>query len=539
MSTPFSSLSTKRLHCEVFPADSHSGKSFRLEQTNGQVGLSFTGFTGEIRVRGKKDEVPMVDVPGPVPQAPTSVSNEAPTASVPVIQPVAPTRQAVPGLESDVDSVLLDAVPTTSRDVKPPTLDISWEARRYIKFNGFMRIDEGAVMSIKKQWVEEYDKAGVGAKVTTIDLSSCIWTADLVNLLLSDLVESHRLLETVETLLVRNVTSREGYSTLAAIATIFQGSTVLSSLDLGVNNLKTQGMDAVQPLLARPTIRDVSLACCSGLALDEMKVFRETIMPVGAHLTCLEFGEIKVGLLGAEEVGKILATCGNLCTLVLDDILGDVPDYEKLKGTQHLMNGLVASGTVSLKTLSCAGCSLGSKDTSAVRCLSIVLAGNPGLKQLDLSHSGLQEHGLQVVIDSLLQSKAQLQRLKLNGLGLKECHTSQLSALFQAQAKSLKHLGLETNCITSTDLVTLLAPFCNAGSLCQLEILDLAFNRVGKSGAQLLISFHLSSLTRLQLTGNPLIRESQREQLDQVYSDCFSDDSGDEADHASDNESID
>jgi Leucine Rich repeat len=526
MSTPFSSLSTKRFDCEVFPADSHSGKSFRLEQTNDQVGLSVTDFTGEIRVRGKKDEVPMVDAVGPVPPVPTFVRNEAPTALVPVIQPVAPSRQAVPGLESDVDS---------ARDEKPPTLDISWEACRYYKPDDLMPIDEGAVMSIKKQWVEEYEKVGLGAKVTKIDLSYCLWTAELVNLLLSDLVEPHRLLETVETLLMSNVTSREGYAPLAAIATIFQSSTVISSLDLGSNTLGTQEMDAVQPLLARPTIRDVRLVCCS-LALDEMKVFCKTIMPAATRLASLELGYSKVGHLGAEEVGKILATCGNLCTLDVNYILRE---SEKLKGTQHLMIGLVASGTVSLKTLSCAGCSLGSKDTSAVRYLSIALAENPGLKELDLSYSGLQEDGLQVVIDSLLHSKAQLHRLELNGLGLKERHTSQLSHLLHAQAKSLKYPRLQPNCITSTTLVTLLAPFHNAGSLCQLEILDLKYNRVGKSGAQLLSCFRLSSVTSLQLTGNPLIRESQMELLNQVYPSNFSDDSGDEADQPSDNESTD
>jgi hypothetical protein len=153
----------------------------------------------------------------------------------------------------------------------------------------------------------------------------------------------------------------------------------------------------------------------------------------------------------------------------------------------------------------------------------------------------LQQQEVQLVINSLLQSKAQLKRLALNGLEMKDSHISQMSEWLPTQAKSLEYLMLGSNHITCAGLFTLLGPFYHAGSACRLECLDLRRNCVGEAGAELLICHPLASLTIPGLTENPLIRESQFKLLVQAY--CgeasFSNDSSDEAEDINSNESND
>jgi Ran GTPase-activating protein (RanGAP) involved in mRNA processing and transport len=587
-------------HFEVLPADSQSTRSFSQVPNDGAV-VSFTNFTGEIRVRGNTDTaapmvdaavrstlaafcisteqvvdqegsaeappvldvfpttavdvaptatdpaiqslgapVSMVDGAGLVPPVAITTSEVAPTTLIPVIQPTVPAT--TPGIEPNVDDTTL-AAPPNAATAAPPVLsdevastasdttstdskDITWEVVNDCN----EPLTESDVLSIKKGWIEEYQEAGMGAKVTTIDLSKYIWTAELVRLLFKDLVESHRLLETVETLTLTGVISswrvEEGYDTLAAIVNIFQHSTVISDLDLTDNPLGTKGIEIVQPLLARPTVRDVRLRDCH-LADFEMKVLRETIMPVAAHLTCLDLSWNPVGVSGAAEVGQILMSCRNIRDLHVKNMLEDLSDAEAKKGTRILMQGLDASKTVSLEALDCDGWNFGSEsdDGSAVHALGSVLSRNPGLKRLDLSHSGLQQEGLQLVINSLMQSKAQLESLRLDGLWINAC---QLSEWLPTQAKSLQSLSLEENCITSEGLITLLAPFYQAGPLCRLKYLDLAVGEVDKAGAQLLICYPLASLTKVVLVNNHNIRKSQKKLLNQAFGSEFDTDKADE-----------
>jgi Ran GTPase-activating protein (RanGAP) involved in mRNA processing and transport len=97
--------------------------------------------------------------------------------------------------------------------------------------------------------------------------------------------------------------------------------------------------------------------------------------------------------------------------------------------------------------------------------------------------------------------QAQLQLLQLDRLKLEDSHVRQLSEWLPTQAKSLQSLSLQQNCIAYKGLETLLAPFYQAGSSCQLKSLDLAFNNIGEVGAQKSICRRLASQTSLNLIG--------------------------------------
>jgi hypothetical protein len=480
MSTACLSVSTKGLLCEVLPDDSPSAESFRLvHQTSDEIYLSFSGFVGGIRLRRKAGATtaPVADY------EPTSLctmmwswaswllgrtgslrtrenaepsSDIAPTASVPIAEPSS------------------DIAPTAS----VPIVDITWTVQGEPG-----SVAEEEVNVIKRRWLKEYAEAGEGATVKKIDMSQCTWRAEYVHLLFTDIVESHRLLDTVEVLLLNGasdmLTPEERLATLAAIVSTFKRSSVVSVLDLSRNRLGGREIEVLQPLLTRPTVRELCFRDCE-LKDCDMAEWRRILLPVAPRLSGLDLRNNESWFRGGVEISKLLERCGNLRSFYAGQMFDSELNHI---WTCFLMQGLVESGTTSLEVLDCPGCCYRTElsNYNAVRDLATVLSRNQGLVHLNLSGSKLEPKQVEVVIDSLLESRATLVHLSLNDLNLKDSGVKLLSEFLSFQTASLQSLQLAINGITCEGVSALLVPL---GESCHLSLLDLEGNRIGEPGRQ-------------------------------------------------------
>ncbi|XP_066512237.1 NLR family CARD domain-containing protein 3-like [Hoplias malabaricus] len=165
-----------------------------------------------------------------------------------------------------------------------------------------------------------------------------------------------------------------------------------------------------------------------------------------------------------------------------------------------LISEALKSSNCKLETLRLTGCKLGEK---CCEDLGSVLLVNSSLKELDLSNNDLQDSGVEELSAGLKSSLCKLETLRLIGCKLGEKSCEDLCSVLLVNS-SLKELDLSNNDLQDSGVEKLSAAL--KSSLCKLETLRLTVCKLGEKSCEDLGSVLLvnSSLNELDLSNNDL-----------------------------------
>ena len=393
-------------------------------------------------------------------------------------------------------------------------------------------VSEAEADAILERWKTEL-AAVDNPRVVTLDLSCRAWKRSILEKI-RPFLEEH-VVSTVETLQLDDMTAslptEEGLDTLQFIADVFgknnnnnddNNDDDAPNNNNNNNNLKhlflddcavgTRGFDILRPLIRNHSqvLQTISFRNC-GLAAECFDADRPLFDEPMSQIRRVELGQNQIGVKGAQGVAQMLETfCPHLESFAYD---GARPQP---KGTKYLMQALAnitaaaaaTTGASSLKSLNLNDCTLqsGDEDEHPVHDLVQVLNHCANLQVLDLSNCGLQEGGLQLVLEALQQGRpTALRVLNLSGNELETQGAEHLAAYLEnneSVTESLEELILDSNDFEDEGLEHLLG-FLRTTK--KLKVLDLSSNLLMKESAIRLLDQRLiCPLTTFNLTDNEL-----------------------------------
>ncbi|XP_073721434.1 uncharacterized protein [Misgurnus anguillicaudatus] len=135
--------------------------------------------------------------------------------------------------------------------------------------------------------------------------------------------------------------------------------------------------------------------------------------------------------------------------------------------------------------------------------LANVLGSDSRLKELNMSNNNLKDSGVKLICDGLMNTKCELEILRLSSCELTEESCSALSTVLSSDSISLKELDLNNNKLQDSGVKLLSDGLMNVN--CRLEILRLSDCSIGEEGYVTLCSAvrsNPSHLIELDLSGN-------------------------------------
>ncbi|XP_037116568.1 uncharacterized protein LOC119128357 isoform X2 [Syngnathus acus] len=250
-----------------------------------------------------------------------------------------------------------------------------------------------------------------------------------------------------------------------ALASVLSSPGSLRELDLGWNDLRDDGLEALAAGLAKPqcTLQVLMLEIC------------------------------KLSKKSCEALASVLSSPGSLRELDLgwNDLRDD--------GLEALAAGL-AKPQCTLQVLRLESCNLSKKSCEA---LASVLSSSRTLSHLDLSENKLCDHGVEALAAGLAKPQCTLQVLKLENCKLSKKSCEALASVLSSPG-SLRELDLSQNKLCDDGLEALAAGL--AKPQCTLQVLVLWNCKLSKKSCEALASVLSSpgSLRELDLGCNDL-----------------------------------
>ena len=373
--------------------------------------------------------------------------------------------------------------------------------------------------------------------VGTVDLSCRSWpraSLDLLRPTLEPLVATVTHLKIDD--IIASLPTEAGLESLGFFAEVFGSSTVLKDINLADNALGSRGDVVLAPLFQLQSLQRLSIENC-GMSREVAESMLQTLSSSAPRLTHLSLGRNQIGAEGAPSVGDLLATCPKLQVL-------NYNGCRPLKaGTASLLAGLVnmVKGVkeTSLSHLNLEDCTIGSEDNGddendgPLTNLRTIIAKSPKLVELNLQDGELGASGLQVVLDALKESGAQLTHLSLGACELGEEGAEILASTISNTSilDKLQLLRMDTNELGDDGVSTLSQALGGSKSCCEtLKSLDLGDNEIAKSGAVALLKTKIASLESLNLMENMDIPQKVGAKLATLYPKVSMDDDLEEDD---------
>ncbi|KAM9772460.1 NACHT, LRR and PYD domains-containing protein 3-like isoform 5-T5 [Syngnathus typhle] len=307
-----------------------------------------------------------------------------------------------------------------------------------------------------------------------------------------------------------------------ALASVLSSPCSLRELDLSLNDLRDDGLEALAAGLAKPQ------CTLQGLRLDACKLSKKScealasVLSSPCSLRALDLSRNHLGDDGLEALAAGLAK--PQCTLqvlglygcklskksceALASVLSSPCSLRELNlsdndlgddGLEALAAGL-AKPKCALQVLKLRWCNLSKKSCEA---LASVLSSSCSLRKLDLSHNDLGDDGLEALAAGLAKPKCALQVLKLRGCNLSKKSCEALASVLSSPC-SLRELDLGLNDLGDDGLEALAAGL--AKPQCTLQGLGLSCCKLSKKSCEALASVLSSpgSLRELNLSWNDL-----------------------------------
>ncbi|XP_037098598.1 protein NLRC5-like isoform X4 [Syngnathus acus] len=307
-----------------------------------------------------------------------------------------------------------------------------------------------------------------------------------------------------------------------ALASVLSSPCSLRELDLGENDLRDDGLEALAAGLAKPqcTLQVLRLRHCE-LSKKSCEALASVLSSPGS-LKELKLGDNDLGDDGLEALAAGLAK--PQCTLqvlklkscnlskksceALASVLSSPCSLRRLDLSNNdlgdnrleaLAAGL-AKPQCTLQVLALQLCRLSKKSCEA---LASVLSSPGSLRELDLSANDLRDDGLEALAAGLAKPQCTLQVLALQGCKLSKKSCEALASVLSSPC-SLRELDLSCNDLYDDGLEALVAGL--AKPQCTLQVLGLINCKLSKKGCKALASVLSSpcSLRRLDLSYNDL-----------------------------------
>ncbi|KAM9834904.1 uncharacterized protein ACBT44_014800 isoform 1-T1 [Syngnathus typhle] len=307
-----------------------------------------------------------------------------------------------------------------------------------------------------------------------------------------------------------------------ALASVLSSPGSLRELNLGFNDLRDDGLEALAAGLAKPQcilqvlkLEDCKLSkkSCEALASvlsspgslrelnlnindlwdDGLEALAAGLAKPQCTLRVLELQNCKLSKKSCEALVSVLSSPGSLRELDLG--CNDLHD----DGLEALAAGL-AKPQCTLQVLRIWNCQLSKKSCEA---LASVLSLSRSLRELDLSGNDLHDHGLEALAAGLAKPQCTLQVLRLQDCKLSKKSCEALASVLSSPG-SLRELDLGCNDLHDHGLEALAAGL--AKPQCTLQVLRLQLCKLSKKSCEALASVLSSSrtLSHLDLYGNDL-----------------------------------
>jgi len=314
---------------------------------------------------------------------------------------------------------------------------------------------------------------------------------------------------------------------LELLAVTFHDAPKLHTVNLADNALGTRGITVIRPLLQNARVQSWNFYN-NGLAAADAETLLQQFHG-STNLTSLALGRNQMGAAGATHVGALLATLPALQEFVYD---GTRP---LRAGTRAICEGLAAlPHPERLVRLDLHDCQIGSGEGGAEEdgCAALCqcLQNATQLQHLNLLECALEVDGLTAVLAALQTSQAALQTLELGGNGalgvpgataLRDFLSSDNSNHNHNPtcATTLTVLDFATNELGDDGVEVLVEGLAaQAQASCPvLHTLKLDCNEIEAAGAAALLRHNLPSLHTLTLTDNMDFPLGAARRLQQVY----------------------
>jgi Ran GTPase-activating protein (RanGAP) involved in mRNA processing and transport len=385
-------------------------------------------------------------------------------------------------------------------------------------------VSEAAAEAMLASFEATLQAAGVGAKVTKLDISCRVWTPTSLQVLIpffkAHVVPTIRFLDMSD--VIASLETSIGLATTTCISDVFGASPHLSRIDSNDNAAGERGGDCMAPLFSLPTLRQLSLNN-NGMSEAVCQQLVDILLPAGQTTTALTHFRINRNQMGPEGAHIIAKLVQSSPDLELFTYAGCRAGLEGARSLAQAFAARALEGPLKLRHLDFNECTFGTgeEEEDAIHALIPVLDKCPLLEALVLTDAASGPSGTAKILRAILTSGAKLTKLDLTSVGLYEDGEEEGMEELVAFVKSgacvnLEELYLESNELEDAGTATIVQALASA-NLEHLQTLSLESNQIEDAGAEALRDFKICSLKTLILSDNEGMPDEIVEEIVKMY----------------------